>query len=744
MTKLRAQARFDAKWIKTDIRDAFTRDGLSRLWNELVKDGEVATSCNDGIVNSAGVFSKKVQGSSQRKVSCNDGIVNSARVFSKKGENGRYHCGMRVLTCSCCDGFCGPDGCTCAPCQQLDEEERQQELADADRPISSAVLMDGWTWAPPPNEPRLKECLQSIISEQQKLVREAAGTTLSVVRLQQRIVVLERYFIALSRLSPIEGKSPTRKKQNLQANLNKQKSSAMRPTTEKATLGLARVGSRAALSFAFAFLRRAWRSGEDSDLCSDLLHESLDALRSLPEGTLFDESSMSSVWLEVVERSFKFLRSIVEGDISTSAPTKVNHVPLVDQQTALALLLELAVQRGSLSHILQVVLLLLKLWRSSRHQHDNRFTSNLTCAPLAPLLRRFEQIEGLKKTHESYRWEEHMGCCLVSPTECFLRYLNVPEDDLSPVDLRQCAVVIMSHLDRLSQPYLPPADGQKTHTSSQEVLCWGWLAWRGGATSMEASVVDTLIDVGGVQQVVCAESCFLVLTRTNKVYRIAYSSPTQSMQLVTGFGDKEVTKLAAHPEGKHFLALSADGDVYSWGNGDGGRLGHGDNNSYEVPTLVMTLSGKQTTTITCGSTYSAAITSLGELYTWGRGSYGRLGHGGSDDQMIPTPVLALKGQRVIDVACGSGDAQTLAVTQSGAVYSWGDGDYGKLGRGGSDGCKTPKVIEKLQGKEVTRVFCGSQFSLALTKTGALYTWGKGDNHRLGFHERGPCPPPQAG
>ena len=90
-------------------------------------------------------------------------------------------------------------------------------------------------------------------------------------------------------------------------------SSAMQPTSEKATMGLARVGSRAALSFAFAFLRRAWRSGEDSDLCSDLLLESLEALRSLPEGTLFDESSMSSVWLEVVERSFKFLRSVVEG-----------------------------------------------------------------------------------------------------------------------------------------------------------------------------------------------------------------------------------------------------------------------------------------------------------------------------------------------------------------------------------------------------------------------------------------------
>ena len=78
-------------------------------------------------------------------------------------------------------------------------------------------------------------------------------------------------------------------------------------------MGLARVGSRAALSFAFAFLRRAWRSGEDADLCSELLGESLEALRSLPEGTLFDEHAVSGVWLEVMERASKFLTSVVEG-----------------------------------------------------------------------------------------------------------------------------------------------------------------------------------------------------------------------------------------------------------------------------------------------------------------------------------------------------------------------------------------------------------------------------------------------
>ena len=78
-------------------------------------------------------------------------------------------------------------------------------------------------------------------------------------------------------------------------------------------MGLARVGSRAALSFAFAFLRRAWRSGEDSDLCSELLQESLEALQSLPEASLFEDGSVSGVWLDVVERAGKFLHSVVAG-----------------------------------------------------------------------------------------------------------------------------------------------------------------------------------------------------------------------------------------------------------------------------------------------------------------------------------------------------------------------------------------------------------------------------------------------
>lgn len=56
----------------------------------------------------------------------------------------------------------------------------------------------------------------------------------------------------------------------------------------------------------------------------------------------------------------------------------------------------------------------------------------------------------------------------------------------------------------------------------------------------------------------------------------------------------------------------------------------------------------------------------------GKGRYGRLGHGDSEDQLKPKMVEALIGYRVIDVACGSGDAQTLAITDDDSVWSFGD------------------------------------------------------------------------
>lgn len=81
-----------------------------------------------------------------------------------------------------------------------------------------------------------------------------------------------------------------------------------------------------------------------------------------------------------------------------------------------------------------------------------------------------------------------------------------------------------------------------------------------------------------------------------------------------------VKKVAVNSGGKHCLALSSEGHVYSWGEGDDGKLGHGNRLMYDRPKLIEELLGTEIVDIACGGHHSAAITSAGWLYTWGKGT----------------------------------------------------------------------------------------------------------------------------
>ncbi|XP_034934449.1 E3 ubiquitin-protein ligase HERC2 [Chelonus insularis] len=687
---IRSEARLDAKWLKTDLRRLLCRDGLAELWNGMVRDGEIIGNFSDGLVNSAGVI-------------------------ARKGDSGHYYCNLDVLTCPCCDGICGPQsGCNCVPCQKLDEEEAARTTALVEKFVPAQNTIDSWLWGSQLSSSDWLNCIESLIKEQTTLCHEVANSTLSSIRLRQRVVVARRYFTALSRHKPQENKEP------MTVSKTATKIQKVSKPSEKAAVGLARVGTRAALNFSFAYLRRAWRSGEDIEFCSEILSESLETLQALPEATVFEENSSSQVWLEVVEKSAKFLRQVVNGDVTDRSWCPV---PVSDQHTALCLLLELVIQKGTLSGILDSVILLLHLSGKTKNQ-DNRVIPPGSSAPLVPLLRRLNSIPAPK----SRRVDDNLT---PGPCEVLLKYLTLPEDDKVAIDLRKAAVVIMCNLSRLATPHLPPliTDSLSKIQSQtfQEVLVWGGVKFGNGSSPFYCDAIAEL----GVKQLCCAERALMILTQNGQVYTMHYGSETQYPQKVSGFTNEVIKMIATHPDGRHYMALTEDGVTYSWGCGNSGRLGHGDTNSYDDPQVIRVLEDKNVTFIACGSTYSAAITATGELYTWGRGNYGRLGHGICDDILIPTVVTALNGHVVVYVACGTGDAQTLCVTASGIVFSWGDGDYGKLGRGGSDGSNLPKIVDKLLDIDVVKVYCGGQFSAALTAQGEVYTWGRGTAYRLG-------------
>ena len=80
--------------------------------------------------------------------------------------------------------------CVCV-CERERAREREREI---ERYYKSSFFL--------PQEPtleHLKEALQTLVAEQQDLSKQAAHSTLSLSRLNQRLVIFERYFIALSR-----------------------------------------------------------------------------------------------------------------------------------------------------------------------------------------------------------------------------------------------------------------------------------------------------------------------------------------------------------------------------------------------------------------------------------------------------------------------------------------------------------------------------------------------------------------
>jgi len=168
-------------------------------------------------------------------------------------------------------------------------------------------------------------------------------------------------------------------------------------------------------------------------------------------------------------------------------------------------------------------------------------------------------------------------------------------------------------------------------------------------------------------------------------------------------------------------------EIFSWGWGKDGQLGHGDRISQKNPTHIDFFQGKQLKSLSCGGWHSCALTVGGELFTWGSGRCGQLGHGDWSSQRLPTQVSSLPP--VAHVASGS--FHTIVLTKNGEVYSWGCGRDGQLGHGDWGSPRVPHLVKALQGKDVIQVACGEYHSAALTGTGEVYTWGDGGDGQLG-------------
>lgn len=174
--------------------------------------------------------------------------------------------------------------------------------------------------------------------------------------------------------------------------------------------------------------------------------------------------------------------------------------------------------------------------------------------------------------------------------------------------------------------------------------------------------------------------------------------------------------------GDRSFAIKNDGTVWGWGANGNGMLGIGSTtNNYSTPVQVQNLSN--VTDVSVGAWLTIALKSDGTVWTWG---YGRHGNGSSVTEQL-TPVQVQNLNNVIAIAAG--DSQRVALKDNGTVWTWGFGGHGALGNGNSENQLTPMQVQNLS--NVVAIASGSHFTIVSKSDGTVWTWGWNDMGQIG-------------
>uniref|UniRef100_A0A3B3ZGV1 HECT domain-containing protein n=1 Tax=Periophthalmus magnuspinnatus TaxID=409849 RepID=A0A3B3ZGV1_9GOBI len=194
---------------------------------------------------------------------------------------------------------------------------------------------------------------------------------------------------------------------------------------------------------------------------------------------------------------------------------------------------------------------------------------------------------------------------------------------------------------------------------------------------------------------------------------------------------------------QHCIALSRDGQLFTWGQNTNGQLGLGKGEPSKLfPQPLKSLAGIPLAQITAGGDHSFALSLSGAVFGWGKNRAGQLGLNDKQDRAVPCHIKFLRSQKVVYISCG--EEHTAALTKDGGLFTFGDGSWGQLGHGSTNNELLPRRVLELMGTEVSQIACGRHHTLAFVpSSGWVYAFGCNNYGQLGTgmwgNSKSPCP-----
>uniref|UniRef100_A0A8D1RVL6 HECT and RLD domain containing E3 ubiquitin protein ligase family member 6 n=1 Tax=Sus scrofa TaxID=9823 RepID=A0A8D1RVL6_PIG len=168
---------------------------------------------------------------------------------------------------------------------------------------------------------------------------------------------------------------------------------------------------------------------------------------------------------------------------------------------------------------------------------------------------------------------------------------------------------------------------------------------------------------------------------------------------------------------EHSLAVCHRGRVFAWGAGSEGQLGTGDFKEVNFIPKKITLTDIKIIQVSCGHYHSLALSEDGQVFSWGKNSDGQLGLGKEvPSQASPQRVRSLEGIPLAQVAAGG--AHSFALSLPGTSFGWGSNRAGQLALSGNNvpaQAYKPRSVGALKNLGVIYISCGYEHTAVLTQ-----------------------------
>ena len=206
-----------------------------------------------------------------------------------------------------------------------------------------------------------------------------------------------------------------------------------------------------------------------------------------------------------------------------------------------------------------------------------------------------------------------------------------------------------------------------------------------------------------------------------------YGSDIAIPEKVPGIADA----VAVAAGGWHTCALRRTGTVSCWGSNSAGQLGKSQTlQDIDDPTELVQVSNiTDATAIAAGGSHSCALHQNGTISCWGSNGFSQPGNSREDLIYSPTPVQIKNIDDITAIAAGG--SHSCALHQDGAIFCWGDNEYGQLSNWSEDPVYSPTPVQVKNIDDITAIAAGGSHSCALHQDGTISCWGRNSSGQLG-------------